>query len=421
MAVEISYSFITAYNGNVFQNRHAYMKKTTEYRAIAEEIQKKDTSFYRMEKTENLTLNDSMTCGYYGLGHSSSTYDETQLQFMKEIIYDWYSYWPSYGRGNTKIMDSLLGIKYIITPKGKTYRGYNFALENGNYQVLENPTALSIGYIAENPKTELEETSNPFKMQEELLNGLTGEENKYYEEYMPSNIKNENIVEKENNIYGKQDDTKDGKIIMNYKIKDNDDLYFHITSSYNGVQSAFEIFVNGKPAGQYIGIQNNGVIPLEEYLKEENSDNLEIIIQWRVNEDIPISEITLVKENNQAWEKANEKLKENQLTEINDREGILSGNIEIQENGMLFTTIPYDKNLKVEINGKEIKPEKIYSYFLGIPVEKGKQEIKIEYKYSSFTIGIIISLIVLIGVLIYLWKKRNKKEVLQLGKNKRNI
>lgn len=106
-------------------------------------------------------------------------------------------------------------------------------------------------------------------------------------------------------------------------------------------------------------------------------------------------------------------LKNNQLSNIKISKNYLSGTIEVEDKKILLLTIPYDKNFKVYVDGKESEYSEILDTFIGIPLTEGKHVIKIKYKNKLFRIGIIMSciflLILVILKIIVKNVKKNKK------------
>ncbi len=64
--------------------RNTFVDKMNVYEDAIQEIKKYDNTFYRMEKTEGFFLNDSLLFNYNGMGHSSSTFDQTRCRFYEK-------------------------------------------------------------------------------------------------------------------------------------------------------------------------------------------------------------------------------------------------------------------------------------------------------------------------------------------------
>ena len=73
-------------------------------------------------------------------------------------------------------------------------------------------------------------------------------------------------------------------------------------------------------------------------------------------------------------------LKKNQIKYTTYKDSLLEGTINVDKNQLIFTSIPYDTDWHIYIDGKEVKAIKLMNSLIGIEVEPGKHKIKMEYK-----------------------------------------
>lgn len=78
---------------------------------------------------------------------------------------------------------------------------------------------------------------------------------------------------------------------------------------------------------------------------------------------------------------------------------ILTGNVTAETDGYLITSIPYDKNFTVKVDGTEVELLKVNTSFVGAKIPEGEHEIVITYKSPGKGPGMLLSII---GVLILL-------------------
>ena len=95
------------------------------------------------------------------------------------------------------------------------------------------------------------------------------------------------------------------------------------------------------------------------------------------------------------------------------RDGYLKGEITLEDDQMIFTSIPYDEGWTVYLDGKEIEPCQIAEAFLGIEAGAGKHEIEMKYLPEGFRVGLVISVISWLGfitlsIIISLTRKAKK-------------
>ena len=99
-------------------------------------------------------------------------------------------------------------------------------------------------------------------------------------------------------------------------------------------------------------------------------------------------------------EKAYDILKKNQIEYTKYKDNIIEGTINVDENQLIFTSIPYDTNWKISIDGKRVNAIRILDSLIGIEVRPGKHKIKMEYK-SNFLIPFLVSITSLIVVVVF--------------------
>ena len=100
-------------------------------------------------------------------------------------------------------------------------------------------------------------------------------------------------------------------------------------------------------------------------------------------------------------------IKQNQIHYTSYKDSKIEGKIKVDKEQIIFTSIPYDTNWIIKIDGKKIKPIKIFDSLIGIETTPGNHIISMEYK-THFIIPLLISII---SIIIYLIKYlKNRKE-----------
>ena len=88
----------------------------------------------------------------------------------------------------------------------------------------------------------------------------------------------------------------------------------------------------------------------------------------------------------------------------------IEGNITMQEDGMVFFSIPYDEGWKVLVDGRETKAEAVGDAFLGVPVTEGEHEITLSYRSPGFVLGVVLTGTGAgVFILCVIWENRKKK------------
>ena len=97
-----------------------------------------------------------------------------------------------------------------------------------------------------------------------------------------------------------------------------------------------------------------------------------------------------------------------QPDKVGTKGNVIKGTVEGDKDGYLITSIPYDENFEILIDGKETAYEKVNTAFLGMKVQEGKHEIEIIYHAPGLMTGKILSMI---GVVLFLLKRFITKSI----------
>lgn len=122
-------------------------------------------------------------------------------------------------------------------------------------------------------------------------------------------------------------------------------------------------------------------------------------------------EVTIYTINDNKLKEIYEYLSKNQINYTKYTDSYIEGTINVDENQLIFTTIPYDKSWHVKIDDKEVETIKVLDSLLAIDCEPGEHKITLEYKnnFKKSTIISITTFIILISIpIIKHIKKRTK-------------
>ncbi len=92
----------------------------------------------------------------------------------------------------------------------------------------------------------------------------------------------------------------------------------------------------------------------------------------------------------------------------------VTANINVDEDGMLATKIPFNKGWSLTIDGEQVPTELVNYAFVGSKIKQGNHSIVLEFQQYGLKVGLLISLIgaVLIIIMessIYFIRKKNTK------------
>lgn len=104
-----------------------------------------------------------------------------------------------------------------------------------------------------------------------------------------------------------------------------------------------------------------------------------------------------------------EQFKNNQINYTSYTDSLIEGTINVEDNQIIFTSIPYDDNWHVFIDDNEANTIEVLNSLLAIECPPGSHKIRLEYK-PRYIVPIIISIVTLMGLItsyIILNKKDN--------------
>jgi len=154
-----------------------YTQETERGTALVNRVTDADDSLYRMELNFHRTDTDPFAYDYNGLTHFSPDADAVMIDFAKKVGLLQTYYHIRYSAGTTPVLDSLLGVKYLLRKDGISFEplpeGYTELWTDGGVTAYENTYALPFAYLA--PRQTLELAGDTaFENQNILLRDLTG-------------------------------------------------------------------------------------------------------------------------------------------------------------------------------------------------------------------------------------------------------
>ena len=330
------------------------------------------TSKFESPETERIFFepdeygsNMSLKYGYSNIGFFTSARNRETLKAMYRMGYnvqmDEQLWMTSYS--GTFLNYAIAGVKYYISKNPTEIYGFEFIEKYDDLYIYKNKNAFNIGYyLAEN----IEQSYNPFKMQNDLLNSLDVQKNKDYFQ----NIENSEVVTCNKDLLYNEH-TKEYTI--KYIIKAKKDCNIYLASDYD-----LQAYINGKPIFKnYSNIWSYETgIKQVKHLKE--NEELEFKVVTKQNLDL----LYIYASNNEEIQNTLDSKKQNYFENVQINKNGLTGTAHFKDDGYLTFGIAYDKCWYVFVDGKKTEKEAIAGCFLGIKLKKGIH--KVEIKASIF-------------------------------------
>ena len=370
-----------------------YVDYYTTNQPVFDEIRKMDDGFYRTEKNHFRTANDPMLFGYNGITHYSSTLNKDVMSFLPRAGFRYYPYRFLYWEGSDVSMDSLLGIKYLVSAD-QMHKPYSPVFDNGTYTVYENPYALPIMFTASPAvmEADLYDEKGGFEFQNQIFSALTG---KRIEIFHPAD--SDDPVSSELDIQSFSADTcyvsdeneeekkSTGSLSWNITAQDNSTLY-----AFFPAENIFPVTLrlNDKPFGRYFDNFSYHILRLGNFEKNER-----ITLEMSPMEDrICIGNAQFYHENTNLLEEAVSMLREDETELRKISSSHLEGSFTASADRVLFFTIPYNSGWTIRIDGQKTPVTKVLGTFMAVEVPTGTHTIEMRYIPTGLIPGIIISL-----------------------------
>ena len=409
-----------------------YVSDLDEFEDIKEQLDTiEDGKFYRMELTDLRTRMDPSWYYYNGVSVFSSMATEIVSNLQDDLGMMSNRINSNTYNPQTPVYNMMFALKYLVnneTPNVLSAPYYTNIANNEVFQAYKNKYYLPIAYCVNEDIAQwatedyistwnLETSSDPFQLQGEFFNLATGLGN-------PFERINVNYITYSNVSPFTEDITSSSF----YFSKDNADAEasttFYIQTEKEGnVYFGFDIS----------GGNNKDVVINSSLGTITHSGDQECVLdlgRYEANETISITvpyeessgtvKIFLYTLNDKVFSKGYDMLSEGQIITEEFTDNYIKGKVVTKYDGILYTSIPYDKGWTVYIDGEKVEETDIHQIgqaMLGVNILRGSHIVEFRYKAKGLSLGLAVSLLTILAlILIILFDKsrakKNKKPLL---------
>lgn len=404
IALEISINGVLVVYNMKYQNRNEYTDFVNTYGQIIDNIKQQDNSFYRIEKEYSYSTNDPLLLNYNGISHFSSTYEGTNNSLLGDYLGIFNRFYITNYNGSTLVTDSIFNIKYILLNHEVSY--YKLLEKNDEIYVYENPYSLPLGFMVNKNLSSLQlEELEPFINQNTIINNMTGLNKDIF-------LKNNNVSSKMNNlklqesnkdtyIYNKNNSNLEASLNYKVKVDHTGELYAYISSDYN---KKIDILLNGESIID-TSDQNDyryNILDLGYYQSGDYLDFEVILLENQIKfDDVQFYTLDL-----NSFKEQIDILQNNDSLVLDEyTSDYIKAHISvINDDQILYTSIPLDKGWTIKVDGKKQEPVEIFDTLIGLELSKGNHTIEFSYQPRGLYAGGIITFISI--ALVIILKKR---------------
>lgn len=396
--------------------RSNYYANETDIAKLVKKTEGTDDRFGRTEMNDNYILNCPAMYHYKGISQFSSSLNANATALMEHIGVEGA---PDKNRFNYNqtdpVTNAMLNIRYLI---GKNLpiddSDFKQIAKSGNSRLYESIYPLSIGYMtADTIRTWNYEQENPFMVLDDYVRAVT--QNKYtsvFTEIEPVDVSAANI-ELSSTGDGMWDstlknETKKSKTILTYQAQQTGKQYLFIEAD-----DADAITVSQEKKDDKIEIRNDcgSIVNLGEM---DSGTEFTVTIEYKEGKGgSVVSHVCTMDE--AVWQDAYKMLSASMLDVTDYGDSCLKGTIDVQEDGVFVTSVPYEAGWKLKVDGhtREIN-ELIGGAWISTSLSAGEHRIELSFRPPGLIAGLLITL-ASIGLLIAAewWRRRRMLRKLQ--------
>lgn len=374
-----------------------YYGDTETFETLKEKVEQGDDSLCRSDILEPVLVDEATWYNLKSVGIFGSTVRGELVDIMGDLgFYTGANEYLYYGA--TPVTNSLFGVKYVYTRDGDFVNVDMAHFANQEHiSVYRNPYALPIGYMVNEAILDFDTADNgPFTVQNELCGALTGIEPIFssIQDDLQAEVYGTNVevtLRDENNAdYSKANGSARADMI--YTVPYDMDLYVSCRGSnvhkiallIDGNEVAFDRYQNqlfrvGEvKAGQLVDIQ---------FIFNEGDD---------LSGDIYCYPMEFKRDQFLSFY---EVMADRGMTVTDYSDTKIEGTIDVKEEGVFMTSIPYDEGWTIYANGEQVETCVLLEGFLGAILPEGENTIKMVYHCP----GLLKGLITTIFGIIFFW------------------
>ena len=428
VCVELVFSQLENLDFNYY--RPDYDGDSRYYMNTVSQIKEKDDEpFFRIESANVKAYIFPMIADYEGVSDFSSVtnYDVAKNQCALGLggnEENYYTYLPQ-----TPVYNSIFSIKYLMDIENAMLGNELFKKtdQNDNVSLYKNNYYLPLGYCISKETASFKSDiyMNPFYQQNEIFSKMSG--TGYVFDYcVCNNVTTENAslktIQNEDAFTSYyyallQNNSEDGFVTFSFTLPKDGEYY--LSCNYWLYSGETKILVGDKKINRSYKISN---ISFEQqgisnigHQKKGTKVTVTIPLK-KTKQNNPIS-VYVASFNKENFIKGYNKLNQHTLKLTEFENTHFKGTVTVEEDCLLFTSIPYDKGWHITLDGKPVNEKDVVAIdnaYISVPLTKGEHTVEFDFFPQGLKVGACISVVTAFGLIAYLIiirKKKKKKDI----------
>ena len=356
--------------------------------------EKESPDIFRTEVTSTQTLNDGAINGYNGISVFNSMANVSITKYAEFLgCSGWkagnrYTYYES-----SPVTNTIFNLRYLIARDGKSYTGgYMEEVDRSGQTVLyENTAYVNMGFMTDSALESFvvnDTAYNPFENQIKFWKMATGIDEPLYTQLSVKDVghsSNEILTYSKSSegvyTFTPKDTTSDKHIKFNYYLEEDALVYayFYVT----GASDKGNIYINDS--------NRNSINVKQPYISaignKKAGDKISLYCKLSPAKSSTVRAFCYVL-NQDVYEAGIEKFKEGALNITTASDTVLEGTIDVKENGLLYTSIPYEKGWSVTVDGKSAEIVPVGNAMCAVNLSQGTHTVRFSYVPDGFVLGV---------------------------------
>jgi uncharacterized membrane protein YfhO len=313
----------------------------------------------------------------------------------------------------TAVFNAMFDIKYILDNDNSINNSELYEDIGGNdtYFAYKNKYVLPIAFGVNSDVKDWETVSvtSPFVLQSEWFEASSGVSDVFENipieyvsynnifEFYPDEIASGNLN------FNKENNEDAASVTIEIVVPEDENVYIYLKS-----RNVSSVTINGDFLEKSQNMDNNFNIIDLGYCNAGQS----IFVQANIPEDKGDESVQFFAAglNMDKFVEGYNILNENSMTDIQFNETDIKGKVDMNKDGVLFTSIPYDEGWTVYVDGQKAEKFAVTNAFLAVDLSEGEHTVEFKYMPQGLLIGIGLSAFtVVLLIIIALIIKKNKK------------
>lgn len=362
-------------------SRTSYMNDNEDVENLLELIRPAET-FYRVEKVTRKTKNDGAWMNFPSVSLFSSTANASLTSFFKAVGCEGNTNAYSI-TGSTPLVDSLFSVKYgLYSEQHNDDELLTFKGQSGDTYLYERNDTLPLGFVVDGQMEDnwQMDLGNPADVQNDLSHVIGAREVLVD---VPGETKGDTYrftPEVSGDYYA---------YVANRKIDEITVTRGGDSQTFKNVDRGFLVEMGYCPAGEEV-----------------------VIKTAKEGQDLTVRTYLF---DNQGLQSVYEILNRYPLTVTGWADDRIEGVVTVEKQGLLFTSVPYDRGWTIIVDGSKRMPRKMFDAFMGVSLSEGTHTVVLEYEPEGLRTGFYITagcvlFLIIVSITYYLLERMKREE-----------